>query len=58
MCFSKVFDLPDLPKCVLESGRPVRRGGGDESGGFRWFLDLNRPPKTRLGGVRPVVSSF
>ena len=59
MCFSKVFGLPGPPKRVLGSGRPVRGGGGGGEGdGFRWFLDLNRPPKTRLGGVRPVVSSF
>ena len=59
MCFSKIFGLPGPPKRVLGSGKPVRRdGGGDESDGFRWFLDLNRPLKTRLGGVKPVVSKF
>ena len=66
MCFSKVFDLPGPPKRVLGSGRPVRGGGdgdgggdgGDENDDFWWFLDLNRSPKTRLGIVRPVVSSF
>ena len=62
MCFSKIFDLSGPPKRVLGSGRPVCRDGGDggddENDGFRWFLDLNRPSKTRLGGVRPVVSSF
>ena len=60
MCFSKIFDLPGPPKCVLGSGRPVRRGDGDggEGDDFQWFLNLNRPPKTRLGSVRPVVNSF
>ena len=56
------FGPPGPPKRVLGSGRPVRGDGGDDGGGesdgFRWFLDLNRPLKTRFGGVRPVVSNF
>ena len=62
MCFSKIFGLPGLPKRVLGSGRSVRRDGGDDDSGenddFRWFLNLNRSPKTHLEGVRSVVSSF
>ena len=59
MCFSKVFDLSGPPKRVLRSDRPVCDNDGDDEGdGFQWFLDLNRSFKTRLGVVRPVVSSF
>ena len=65
MYFSKDFDLSGPPKRVLGSGRPVRGDDGDGDGGdndenddFWWFLNLNRPFKTRLEGVRPVVSNF
>ena len=59
MCFSKIFDLSDSPKRVLESGRPVHRDGDDDEGDdFQWFLVLNRPSKTRLEDVRSVVSNF
>ena len=62
--FQKIFDLPGPSKSVLGNGRPVHGGDGGggsgdgENGDSRWFLDLNRSPKARLGGVRPVVSSF
>ena len=54
-----VFGPPGPPKRVLGGGRPVCGGGGDgENNDFRWVLDLDGPRKTRLGDVRPVVSSF
>ena len=62
MCFSKVFGLSGPPKRVLGSGRPVRRDDDDddddENNDFQWFLNLNRPSKTRLEGVRSVISNF
>ena len=59
MCFSKIFDLSDFPKCVLKSDRSLRcDDDDDENDDFQWFLNLNRSLKTRLGGVRFVVSHF
>ena len=59
MCFSKIFDLSDSPKRVLESDRSVHRDNDDdENGDFQWFLNLNRFSKTRLEGVKSVINNF
>ena len=61
------FGPPGLPKRVLGGDRPVRGDGGDGGGGddddekkgFQWFLNLKEFFfKTRLKGIRPVVSNF